>query len=66
MLNRRSLAWLALATLVLFIASAAIGQDNDFLVVGDDIIWVAFLLCAATLIISSIVILIQSALRSRR
>jgi hypothetical protein len=66
MINRRTLIGLAAATLVLFVAAGAIGEDNDVLWIVDDIVWFAFLGCALALIVLSISVLVRSLAASRR
>ena len=66
MINRTTLAGLAATTLVLFIASAIIGSNNDVLWIVDDIVWVAFLLCALALVVLTAGVLVRSLIRSRR
>jgi len=64
MLTVKTLKYLAAATAVLFAASAAIGDDRDVLVIVDDLIWFGFLLCALTLIVLSIGVLVRSRKRT--
>ena len=59
MINRTTLAVLAAVTLGLFIASAAIGSDNDVLWILDDIVWIGFLLCALALVVFTITVLVR-------
>jgi hypothetical protein len=59
MINRTTLAVLAAATFALFVAGAAIGEDNDVLWVVDDIVFVGFLLCALALVLSTIAVLVR-------
>lgn len=66
MINRNTLIGLAAATVVLFIGAAAIGQDNDFLWIVDDITWYGFLACAIALIVLTVGVLVKSLARSRR
>jgi hypothetical protein len=63
-INRMTLIGLAVATLVLFIAGAAIGQDNDVLWIVDDIVFFGFLGCAVALVALSIAALVRSMTRS--
>jgi hypothetical protein len=69
MINRTTLAGLAAVTFVLFIASAAMGQDfgegNAFLWTVSDIVWGGFLLCALLLIVMTVGVLVRSLARSR-
>ena len=65
MINRKTLIGLAVATLVLFIAGAAIGEDNDVLWIVDDIVFFGFIGCALALIALSIAALVRSMTRSR-
>jgi hypothetical protein len=69
MINRTTLAGLAAVTFVLFIASAAMGQDfgegNAFLWTLGDIVWGGFLLCALALIVLTVGVLVRSLARSR-
>jgi hypothetical protein len=60
MINRTTLAVLAAATFALFVAGAAIGQDNDVLWIVDDIVFVGFLLCALALVLSTVAVLVRS------
>jgi hypothetical protein len=60
MINRTTLAALAAVTFVLFVAGAAIGEDNDVLWIVDDIVWVGFLLCALALVVSTIAVLVRA------
>jgi hypothetical protein len=64
MLTSKTLKYLAAATAVLFAASAAIGDDRDVLVIVDDLIWFGFLLCALTLIVLSVGVLVRSRKRT--
>jgi len=64
MLTVKTLKYLAAATAVLFAASAAIGDDRDVLVIVDDLIWFGFLLCALTLIVLSVGVLVRSRKRT--
>jgi hypothetical protein len=59
MINRTTLAVLAAVTFALFLAGAAIGQDNDVLWIVDDLVWVGFLLCALALVVSTIAVLFR-------
>jgi hypothetical protein len=59
MINRTTLAVLAAATFVLFIAGGAIGEDNDVLWIVDDIVWIGFLLCALALVVATISVLVR-------
>jgi hypothetical protein len=63
-INRMTLIGLAVATLVLFIAGAAIGEDNDVLWIVDDIVFFGFLGCAVALVALSIAALVRSMTRS--
>ena len=65
MINRKTLIGLAVATLVLFIAGAAIGSDNDVLWIVDDLVFFGFLGCAVALVALSIAALVRSLTRSR-
>ena len=65
MINRKTLIGLAVATLVLFIAGSAIGEDNDVLWIVDDIVFFGFLGCAVALVALSIAALVRSLTRSR-
>ena len=64
MINRTTLAGLAAVTFVLFIVSAAMGQDfgqgNAFLWTLGDIVWGGFLLCALALVVLTVGVLIRS------
>jgi hypothetical protein len=66
MINRKTLIGLAIATLVLFVGAAAIGQDTDFLWIVDDITWYGFLACALALVVFTVAVLVKSLSRSRR
>jgi hypothetical protein len=59
MINRTTLAVLAAVTFALFVAGAAIGEDNDVLWIVDDIVWIGFLLCALALVVSTIAVLVR-------
>ena len=59
MINRTTLAVLAAVTFALFVAGAAIGQDNDVLWIVDDIVFIGFLLCALALVVSTIAVLVR-------
>ncbi len=59
MINRTTLAVLAAATFALFVAGAAIGENNDVLWIVDDIVFVGFLLCALALVLSTIAVLVR-------
>jgi hypothetical protein len=65
MINRNTLIGLAAATLVLFVAAAAIGEGNDVLWILDDIIFYGFIACALTLVVMSVGVLVRSLGRSR-
>ena len=65
MINRKTLIGLAVATLVLFVAGAAIGSDNDFLWIVDDLVFFGFVGCAVALVALSIAALVRSMTRSR-
>ena len=60
MLTAKTLKYLAAVTAVLFAASAAIGNDRDILYIVDDLVWYGFLLCALTLIVLSVGVLMRS------
>ena len=60
MLTAKTLKYLAAATAVLFAIVAAIGSDNDVLWIVDDIVFVAFLLCALTLAVLSAGVLVRT------
>jgi hypothetical protein len=59
MINRTTLAALAAVTFALFVAGAAIGEDNDVLWIVDDVVWIGFLLCALALVVSTIAVLVR-------
>jgi hypothetical protein len=59
MINRTTLAVLAAVTFGLFLAAAAIGEDNDVLWIVDDIVWIGFLLSALALVVSTIAVLVR-------
>jgi hypothetical protein len=59
MINRTTLVVLAAATFALFVAGAAIGENNDVLWIVDDIVFVGFLLCALALVLSTIAVLVR-------
>lgn len=65
MLTANTLKYLAALTAVLFVASAAIGSDNDTLWIVDDLVWYGFLLCAVALIVLSAGVLARSLKVSR-
>jgi hypothetical protein len=65
MINRKTLIGLAVATLVLFVAGAAIGSDNDFLWIVDDLVFFGLIGCAVALVALSIAALVRSMTRSR-
>ena len=65
MLTAQTLKYLAAATAVLFAIGAAIGSDNDFLWIVDDIVFFGFILCAIALIVLSAGVLVRS-LKSRQ
>jgi predicted tellurium resistance membrane protein TerC len=65
MINRNTLIALAAATLVLFVAAGLIGEDNDFLGIVDDIVWIGFIACALGLVVLSVGVLVRSVARSR-
>ena len=65
MINRKTLIGLAVATLVLFVAGAAIGSDNDFLWIVDDLVFFGLIGCAVALVALSIAALVRSMSRSR-
>jgi hypothetical protein len=60
MLTAKTLKYLAAVTAVLFVASAAIGNDRDVLYIVDDLIWYGFVLCALTLIVLTVGVLLRS------
>jgi hypothetical protein len=60
MLTGNTLKYLAAVTAVLFVASAAIGDNRDVLYIVDDLIWFGFLLCALTLIVLTVGVLLRS------
>jgi hypothetical protein len=64
-INRKTLIGLAVATLVLFVAGAAIGSDNDFLWIVDDLVFFGLIGCAVALVALSIAALVRSMTRSR-
>ena len=70
MINRTTLAGLAGVTFVLFISSAAMGEDfgegNAFLWTLGDIVWGGFLLCALALVVLTVGVLVRSLARSHR
>jgi hypothetical protein len=65
MFTAKTLKILAVITLVLFAAGAAIGSDNDVLWVLDDIIFFSLILSALLLIVLTIGVLAKSVGRSR-
>lgn len=65
MINRNTLIGLAVATLVLFIGAAAIGEDGNVWIL-DEITWYGFLACALALVVLTVAVLVKSATRSRR
>jgi hypothetical protein len=64
-INRKTLIGLASVTLVLFIAAAAIGENNDVLWILDDIVFFGFLACALALVVLSVAVLVRALTRSR-
>ena len=64
MINSKTLGILALVTLILFAASAAIGQERDFLWIVDDLAWFGFLGCGLALIVMTLTVLVRTATRS--
>ena len=70
MINRTTLAGLAAATFLLFIVSAAMGEDfgegNALLWTLGDIVWGGFLLCALALIVLTVGVLVRSLAHARR
>jgi hypothetical protein len=60
MLTAKTLKYLAAVTAVLFAASAAIGDDRDILYIIDDLVWYGFLVCALTLIVLTVGVLLRS------
>ena len=65
MINRKTLIGLAVATLVLFVAAAAMGGDNDVLWIVDDLVFFGLIGCAVALVALSIAALVRSMTRSR-
>jgi hypothetical protein len=69
MINRTTLAALGAVTFVLFIVSAAMGEDfgegDAFLWTLGDIVWGGFLLCALALVVLTVGVLVRSLVRSR-
>ena len=65
MINRKTLIGLAVATVVLFIAGSAIGEDKDVLWILDDIVFIGFIGCLVALVALSIAALVRSMTRSR-
>ena len=65
MINRKTLIGLAAVTLVLFVVGGAIGEDDDFLWIVDDIVFFGFIGCAVALVALSIAALVRSMTRSR-
>ena len=59
MVTKKTLKYLAAATAVLLVASAAIGDDRDVLWIVDDVVWFGFLLCALVLIVLSVGVLVR-------
>lgn len=70
MINRTTLIVLAVATFVLFGASAAMGQNfgegDGLLWIIGDIVWFGFLACALALIVLSVTVLVRTMTRGRR
>jgi hypothetical protein len=64
MINRTTLAALAAVTFLLFIASAAMGDDfgegDALLYTLGDIVWIGFLICALVLIVLTVSVLVRS------
>jgi hypothetical protein len=59
MLTAKTLKYLAAFTAILFVAGAAIGEDNDFLWILDDLIFFGFLICAIALVVLSAGVLVR-------
>ena len=66
MLTSKTLKYLAVLTAVLFVATAAIGSDNDVLWIVDDVVFFGFLLSALTLLVLSATVLVRSVKASQR
>jgi hypothetical protein len=66
MLTAKTLKYLAALTAVLFAVAALIGSDRDFLWVVDDIVFVAFIICAILLIVLSATVLVRHLSSSNR
>jgi hypothetical protein len=64
-INRKTLIALAAATLVLFVAGGAIGEDNDVLWIVDDLVYFGFIGCLVALVALSIAALVRSMTRTR-
>ena len=60
MLTRRNYVILAVTTLVLFVVSGIIGQNNDVLGIVDDLIWFGFLICALLLVVMTVAVLVRA------
>jgi hypothetical protein len=64
MINRTTLAALAAVTFLLFIASAAMGEDfgegDAFLYTLADIVWIGFMICALVLVVLTVSVLVRS------
>ncbi len=65
MFTAKTLNILAAVTLVLLVASAAIGDDNDVLWILDDIIFFGLILSVLALIVLTVGTLVKSRTRSR-
>lgn len=70
MINRKTLIGLAVATFVLLVASAAMGEDfgegNAFLWTLGDIVWISLIACALALVGLTVAVLVRAMTRSRR
>jgi hypothetical protein len=64
MINRTTLAVLAAVTFLLFIASAAMGEDfgegDAFLYTLADVVWIGFMICALVLVVLTVSVLVRS------
>jgi hypothetical protein len=70
MVNRNTLIGLAVATFVLLVAGAAMGEDfgegNSLLWTLGDIVWFSLIGCALALVALTVAVLVRAMTRSRR
>jgi hypothetical protein len=63
-INRKTLIGLAVATVALFIAGSAIGENKDVLWIVDDIVFFGFIGCLVALVALSVVAVVRSMSRT--